>query len=74
MSRKTGTKNKKCLLKSGKVMATTIEISPLNGLSVPVKWSLRDQVMGIDSPSDEHLLPTHWALSAHCAGYFGALY
>ena len=32
-------------------------LRPLNGLSVPVKWALRDQVMGIDRPSYGHSLP-----------------
>ena len=43
-------KVKKCLLKSGKV-------SPLVGLSMPIRWALRDHVVGIDSPCVGHLLP-----------------
>ena len=32
-------------------------LRPLNGLSVPVKWALRNQVTGIDRPSYGHSLP-----------------
>ena len=42
----------------------------LSGLSVPVKWALRDQVMGIDRPSYGHSLPVLRASSAHFMGWF----
>ena len=44
--------------------------STLSGLSVPVKWALRDQVMGIDRPSYGHSLPVLRASSAQSAGRF----
>ena len=42
----------------------------LSGLSVPVKWALRDQVMGIDRPSYGHSLPVLRASSAQSVGRF----
>ena len=39
--------------------------STLSGLSVPVKWALRDQAMGIDRPSDGHQLNKRRAFIAH---------
>ena len=42
----------------------------LSSLSVPVKWALRDQVMGIDRPSYGHSLPVLRASSAQSAGRF----
>ena len=56
-------KVKKCLLKSGKVR-------PLSGLSLPVKWALRDQVSGIGRTSNGQSLPVRRALSAQSVGYF----
>ena len=37
---------------------------PLSGLPVPVKRALRDQVLGIDRPSNGHSLPVQRATSA----------
>ena len=34
-----------------------LEISPLVGLLMPIRWALRAHVMGIDSPCIGHLLP-----------------
>ena len=42
----------------------------LSSLSVPVKWALRDQVMGIDRPSYGHSLPVLRASSAQSVGRF----
>ena len=42
----------------------------LSGLSVPVKWALRDQVMGIDRPSYGHSLPVLRASSTQSVGRF----
>ena len=44
--------------------------STLSGLSVPVKWALRDQVMGIDRPSYGHSLPVLRASSTQSVGRF----
>ena len=44
--------------------------STLSGLSVPVKWALRDQVTGIDRPSYGHSLPILRATSAQSVGRF----
>ena len=37
---------------------------------MPVKWALRDQVMGIDRPSYGHSLPVLLASSAQSTGRF----
>ena len=42
----------------------------LSSLYVPVKWALRDQVMGIDRPSYGHSLPVLRASSAQSVGRF----
>ena len=47
--------------------------STLSGLSVPVKWALRDQVMGIDRPSYGHSLPVLRASSAQSVERFWAV-
>lgn len=46
----------------------------LSGLPVPVKWALRDQVMGIDRPSYGHSLPVLRASSAQSVERFWALF
>lgn len=42
----------------------------LSSLSVPVKWALWDQVMGIDRPSYGHSLPVLRASSTQSVGRF----
>ena len=68
MSRNTGTKTKKCLV--FQFYRVVRKVSTLAGLLVPVTWSLRDQVTGIDRPSVGYSLPVLRALNAHFVGWF----
>lgn len=43
---------------------------PLSGLSMPVKWALRDQVSGIERTSNGHSLPVLQVSSAQSVGRF----
>ena len=41
---------------------------------MPVKWALRNQVTGIDRPSNGHSLPVLWVSSAQSIGRFLGTY
>ena len=51
----------------------TIISCPSSGYSGTKGWALRDQAMGINRPSDGHLLPMRCAQSAQKSDDFWAL-
>ena len=70
MSTQTRNKRKKWQAGLGITAHKVVCQRPLSGLSVTVKWALRDQVLGIERTSNGQSLPVRRALNTQSVGRF----